>query len=235
MTDEFHNSNPLTLLLGAPHDITNQNPTTFESVFTGSWGSNSSSSVLNTSFGSDLDSTETERRRPERPAISTNVGEKERRKIPYNVSSILEARFKGLWGGGGGKRFPPSCSSSPGRVTVFPLRVLRESELDWVFEVSGRDTILSLLLLGETVETLGFLDLSFYLSAERNKSSTTWIVFLHYPYRHAPSEEQSASESSLPPNHGIRSATVGVLFSGVPYKMMTLYIAIDLWQKLLRI
>ncbi|KAI3733937.1 hypothetical protein L6452_13396 [Arctium lappa] len=58
MADEFHNSNLPTLLLGAPHDITNQNPTASESVFTGSWGSNSSSSVLNTSFGSNLDSTE---------------------------------------------------------------------------------------------------------------------------------------------------------------------------------
>ncbi|KAI3667710.1 hypothetical protein L6452_42779 [Arctium lappa] len=60
MADEFNNSNPPTLLLGAPHNITNQNATVSESVFTGSWGSSSSSSVLNTSFGSDLDSSETD-------------------------------------------------------------------------------------------------------------------------------------------------------------------------------
>lgn len=57
MADEFNDSNRSSLL-GIDQYIINQNPLSSESAFTGSWGS--SSSFLNTSFGSEQDSSETD-------------------------------------------------------------------------------------------------------------------------------------------------------------------------------
>ncbi|CAH1445333.1 unnamed protein product [Lactuca virosa] len=55
MADEFNDSNHSSLLV-ADQYIINPNPLSFESAFTGSWGS--SSSCMNTSFGSEQDSSE---------------------------------------------------------------------------------------------------------------------------------------------------------------------------------
>ena len=57
MADKFNDSNHSSLL-GADQYIVNPNPLSSESAFTGSWGS--SSSFLNTSFGSEQDSSETD-------------------------------------------------------------------------------------------------------------------------------------------------------------------------------
>ncbi|CAI9287998.1 unnamed protein product [Lactuca saligna] len=57
MADEFNDSNHSSLL-SADQYIVNPNPLSSESAFTGSWGS--SSSFLNTSFGSEQDSSETD-------------------------------------------------------------------------------------------------------------------------------------------------------------------------------
>ncbi|CAH1429721.1 unnamed protein product [Lactuca virosa] len=55
MAHEFNDSNHSSLLVVDQY-IINPNPLSFESAFTGSWGS--SSSCLNTSFGSEQDSNE---------------------------------------------------------------------------------------------------------------------------------------------------------------------------------